>query len=158
MSKTITFPFKIPLSRDAIKQLANIFNVEIVEKVATPSPRPTKISPTAYVHTIPQKSIDAWAVERHRKDGVESLKNTVGFHIKKHGRTGSIYFVDPSHRVCEFDYELSGSDEYDILITPPEPREWFLPVREILSESDKAEIIAKLKQWLTDSEIRAFLY
>lgn len=158
MSKTITFPFKIPLSPGAIKRLANIFNVEIVEKVATPSPRPKKISPTSYVHTIPQKTIDAWAVERHRKDGVEYLKDTVGFHIKKHGRSGSIYFVDPSHRVCEFNYELSGADAYDILITPPGPLEWFLPGRELLSESDKAEIIAKLKQWLTDLEIRACLY
>ena len=158
MSKTITFPFKIPLSRDAIKRLANFFDLQIVEKVATPSPHPEKISNTSYVHTIPRQTIDAWAAERHRIDDVENLKDTVGFHLKHHGRSGTIYYVDNSRKVCECYFELSGVATYDILVAENQLIEWFLPTKEKLYTAEKDKIIAEMKTWLAESKIKASFY
>lgn len=158
MSKTITFPFKIPLSQDAIKRLANLFNVQIVEKIATPSPRPEKFSDTSYVHTIPQQTIDQWDSKRRDEDDVETFRNNVGFHLKHHGRSGTIYYVDSSSKVCECYCELSGVDSYDILIPKDQLTEWFLPAREKLSSIDKERIISEMKTWLVKSNIRASFY
>ena len=158
MRKTITFPFKIPFSRDVIKRLANIFNIEIVEKVATPSPRSEKVSPTSYVHTIPQQTIDKWAYERHNEDNVESFKDIAGFHIKQHGRSGSIYYVDHSGKVCECYYEFSGSANYDICVAESQLSEWFLPAKEKLSSAEKEKIITEMKTWLAALKIRASFY
>jgi hypothetical protein len=158
MSKTITFPFKIPLSRDAIKHLANFFNVQIVEKVATPSPHPKKISDTSYFHTIPLQTIDKWDSTRHDEDSVEAFRNSVGFHLKRHGRSGTIYYVDNSSKVCECYYELSGVANYDILVAENQLSEWFLPAREKLSSVEKEKIITEMKSWLANSNIRASFY
>ena len=158
MRKTITFPFKIPLSQDAIKHLANFFNVQIVEKVATPLPRPEKFSGTSYVHTIPQQTIDKWDSERHTKDGVETFRNNVGFHLKQHGRSGTIYYVDSSSKVCECYCDLSGAANYDIIVPENQLTEWFLPAKEKLSSTEKEKIIAEMKTWLAESNIRASFY
>jgi len=158
MSKTITFPFKIPLSQATIKRLANFFNVQIVEKVATPLPRPEKFSEISYVHTIPKQTIDKWDSERHNKDGVETFRNNVGFHLKQHGISGTIYYVDNSRKVCECYCELSGVATYDILVPKDQLSEWFLPVKEKLSSAEKERIIAEMKTWLVESNIRASFY
>jgi hypothetical protein len=144
----MNIPFKIPLSAKFVKQIANFFGVEIVEKV----------SARQYIHTIPQQRINAWASERRSRDGIETFKNEVGFHLKKSGRDGHIYYVDDSHRVCECYYELSGVSEYDILIPVNALIEWFLPVKRNLSEVEKDEIVTKMNKWLEDSKIRAKLF
>ncbi|MBE0573611.1 hypothetical protein IH575_01775 [Candidatus Dojkabacteria bacterium] len=158
MRKTITFPFKIPLSQDAIKRLANFFNVQIVEKIATPSPRPENFSDTSYVHTIPQQTIDQWDSKRHNEDGVETLRNNFGFHLKQYGRSGTIYYVDSSSKVCECYCELSGVASYDILVAENQLSEWFLPAKEKLSSAEKEKIIAEMKTWLVKSNIKASFY
>jgi len=102
MSKSITVPFKIPVPKPFLKRVANLFNIEIVEKVTGTKAPNTKISATTYFHfhTPPQQIIDDWNVKRHNKDGVETFKDKVGFHMKG-GRDGYIYYVDNSSRVCE---------------------------------------------------------
>lgn len=158
MSKTIAFPFKLSLSRDAIQRLADFFNLQIVEKVATATPHPAKVSDTSYIHTYPQQTIETWAAKRHMSDDVENLKDTVGFHLKPDGINGTIYYVDNSRKVCECYFELSGVAAYDILVAENQLSEWFLPIKEKLYPAEKDKIIAEMKAWLAELKIKAKFY
>jgi len=113
--------------------------------------------PISHIHTYPQQMWDQWAAQRHLKDGLETFKGEIGFHLKSHGREGSIYYVDESKRVCECSFELSGSPEYDILVFAEDLNEWFLPKKKRLTAAEKNEIIARMKNWFAQSNTRARL-
>jgi hypothetical protein len=155
--KSITIRFKIPVASKSLKWAANLFNVEIIQEVIEAKAPNTKISATKYIHTLPQQTIDTWNTKRHEKDGVETFKDKVGFYMKG-GRDGYIYHVDDSGRVCECAYEMSGTPEYDILLYITGLKEWFLPIKKRLSESEKAEIVEGMKAWLVASKIKAFFH
>jgi hypothetical protein len=157
MSKSITVPFKIPFTKKFLKQVANFFDIEIIEKITTSKVPATKMSATKYIQTIPQQRIEEWNAKRRNKDGIEVFKNQVGFHIKK-GREGFIYYIDNSNRVCECWYEMSGVSDYDILVHATGLNEWFLPTKKTLSPAEKNEIITKMKIWLAESKIKANFY
>ncbi len=148
MSRSISVHFKIPISHIWLQRIATLLNIEIIEIV----------NATKYIHTIPQQQIDAWDSARHEQDHVADIQSQAGFHIRKHLRSGSIYYVDGAGKVCEFYYEFSGIPQYDILIAASAVREWFFPAREKFSAAAKNEIVEKLGKWLAESKINAHLY
>jgi hypothetical protein len=154
MSKSITIPFKIPLPQKFLNGVANFFNIEIIEKVTTSKSPAPKMSATQYIQTIPQQKFDEWDSKRRTKDDVDSLRKKAGFYMKG-GREGFIYYVDNSNRVCECFYEMSGVPDYDILVSTKGLTEWFLPTKKRLAESEKNEIISKMKMWLAELKIKA---
>ncbi|MCP4607555.1 MAG: hypothetical protein GY845_02410 [Planctomycetes bacterium] len=115
-----------------------------------------KISEDAYIEIIPQEQIEAWDHERRQKDKLHKLMQKDGFHIKQHGRTGTIYYID-SGRVCEIDFELAGVRELDILISPNAIESWALPEHTVLTQEERDNIRRDLKNWLIKKGIKADL-
>jgi hypothetical protein len=102
----------------------------------------TKISKETYFVKIPQEEKDKWETERWRKDKVEKLLKTQGFHIKDHGRSGMIYFVE-NDKFCEIYYEISGVSQYDILIFFDSLSEWAFPQKKEMMDYEKEAIKEK---------------
>ena len=84
MSRSIIVHFKTPIAHIWLQRIATLLNIEIIEI----------INATKYIHTIPQQQIDAWDLARHEQDHVVDIQSQAGFHIRKHFRSGSIYYVE----------------------------------------------------------------
>jgi hypothetical protein len=115
-----------------------------------------KISDTTFNTYIAEKIKNDWAAERRKKDDLISFITVNGFHIKSHGRAGTIYFIE-DRKVLEIDFEISGVKQYDILIFYDIVCDWVLPNKTRVSEGQKAEIRERLVEWLKLKKIRAEL-
>lgn len=116
----------------------------------------TQISQDTYITHIPEEEKNLWAQNRREKDRVWTLINKDGFHDKPNGRTGTIYYVS-TDKICEIEYEISGSKDIDICLYFDQLKEWFMPDISSLSQSEKSEIKEKLIVWLTENRIKAEL-
>lgn len=114
----------------------------------------TKISENVYLTQIPQEQKDKWNTDRRTKDKVDQLVNKDGFHIKNHGRAGTIYYVENGN-YCEIHFEISGVHKFDILIFFDSLKEWVIPDKQLMTETDKEGIKNKLKAWLISKNIKA---
>ena len=76
-----------------------------------------------------------------------------GFHIESRGREGNIYYAEDGRR-CEIYFEISGVDQFDILVYFDSLAEWTLPVKERISVTDKERIRDLLRRFLADNNIR----
>ena len=115
-----------------------------------------KKSDTLYEHRIAKKIKNEWANERIKKDKLNKLLKQNGFHIKWHGRAGTIYFIE-NGKVCEIEFEMSGVSEYDILIYFDSLDSWALPEKKMLTEKEKSTLRKKIIDWLNIKNIRAEL-
>jgi len=64
-----------------------------------------KMDERHFVHHTAQRIKDEWDDRRRREDNVNELKGRNGVHLKSHGRSGTIYFIDGSE-IFEIEYEL----------------------------------------------------
>lgn len=115
-----------------------------------------KINDTIFNTYIAEKIKNGWAAERRGKDKLNSFITVNGFHIKSHGRSGTIYYIE-DRKVLEIDFEISGVKQYDILIFYDSVYDWVLPNKIKISERQKAEIRERLAEWLRFKNIRAEL-
>lgn len=115
-----------------------------------------KISDTKLNIYIAEKTQNEWAAERREKDKLNSFITVNGFHIKSHGRGGTIYYIE-DWKVLEIDFEISGVKQYDILIFYDSVYYWVLPNKTKISERQKAEIKERLAEWLKIEKTRAEL-
>lgn len=114
----------------------------------------TKISADTYVTHIPQEQKDKWVADRHKRDKVDELIKKDGFYNKPSGRSGTIYYVDKG-KLCEIDLEISGVQQYDILIYFDNLKEWILPNKKVMTPVEKLDIKEKLKLWLYQEKLKA---
>lgn len=117
----------------------------------------TKISDTVYETHISEEQKQIWDNERWEKDNVIKLLTKEGFHIKSHGRSGSIYYIEQG-KMCEVYFEISGVPQYDILPAFSQLKTWKLPNKIPLTKDEKNRIEKELIIWLKDQNIKADIY
>src|SRR5687768_8817061 len=66
-----------------------------------------KIDDNTREHHIAKIVEDKWMSDRHQKDKLNDLLKVNGFHIKYHGRSGTIYYID-NGKVLEIGFEMSA--------------------------------------------------
>ncbi len=116
-----------------------------------------KIDDTHYNHYYSQKTLDNWDNERRIKDKLQSFINIDGFHFVNNGRDGMLYYILKG-KVCEIYWEMSGVPQYDIIISLDLIDSWALPVKQLLSESEKKSIEKDLLIWLSEHKVNAEIY
>jgi hypothetical protein len=116
----------------------------------------TKVSKDSYFINIPQEEIDNWEINRWEKDQVLNLLNKDGFHLKPHGRSGTIYYIEKK-QFCQIYFENSGVKEFDILIFFEKLTKWEMSKKEVINEKEKNEIRERLISWLKEKGIRSDL-
>lgn len=114
----------------------------------------TQISQDTYITHVTEEEKNMWTQNRREKDGLRTLINKDGFHDKPNGRTGTIYYVFRD-KICEIEYEISGSKEFDICLYFDQLKDWIMPDNSALTQSEKSEIKEKLIVWLTENKIKA---
>jgi hypothetical protein len=116
----------------------------------------TKTSDNTKLLNIPEEQLQNWEKKRHLKDKMSKLIKKDGIYMKPHGRIGSIYFVNEG-RLCEIEYELSGTNQFDLLVFLDGTKEWILPTRELIKENEKEVIKEQIIHWLGQKKIRTDL-
>lgn len=76
------------------------------------------------------------------------------FYDKPDGRCGYIYYKEDG-KICGMYYEMSGVDEYDILISFGSMQEWSEPAGVKITSLEKQMIKEQLLMWLNGKGIRA---
>ena len=87
-----------------------------------------------------QKKQDEWNADRRHKDNIESLLNEEGFHFKRTGKTGYVYYVSQG-RITEVEWhegEIEGSTFSKF---------WIYPKKSLLTDEEFQEAYSALKQW-----------
>ena len=115
-----------------------------------------KIDDTHFQHHIAEIVKDKWASERHQKDKLNELIKVNGFHIKYHGRTGMIYYID-NGKVLEIDFEMSGVPQYDLHLNFDNLKGWTIPKNEPFAFIEQTAIKEKLLEWLNCKRIKTDL-
>lgn len=115
-----------------------------------------KIDDTHFQHHIAEIVKDTWTSERHQKDKLTKLLKVNGFHMKYHGRAGTIYYID-NGRVLEIDFEMSGVPGYDLLLYFDTLKGWTIPKGESFASSEQSIIKEKLLEWLKSKRIKSDL-
>ena len=106
-----------------------------------------------YLVNIPKEKQEEEKIARWQQDKVEKLLTIEGFHIKEHGRSGFLYFIEKG-KFCEIYFELSGVSQYDILVFFDEISEWCFPVKKEITDIEKEVIKEKLVNWLKIKKIK----
>lgn len=104
-----------------------------------------KFDDTHFQHHISEKLKEEWATERRKKDKVQELLPKDGVHLKSHGRSGYIYFVDKK-RIAEIDFELGVNA---LILFFSRTNYWALPTKQTLTEDEKQKIKNKIIGWAT---------
>ena len=107
-----------------------------------------------YTHvqeTISAKQEEKWRRKRHREDGVSSLP--AGVTMKDHGRAGFIYYSF-NGKVSEVFWEMSGSPESDIQVSPAGFNEWVWPKTEKTTPDERQYIEVAVTTWLAERGYR----
>jgi hypothetical protein len=102
-----------------------------------------KFDNTHFQHHISEKLREEWAFKRRTEDKVLELINQDGIHLKSHGRSGFIYYVDKS-RIAEIEFEIGIKG----LITYFDSVEhWVLPSRMTMTKGEKGKLKRQLNYW-----------
>jgi hypothetical protein len=115
-----------------------------------------KIDDTHFQHHIAEIVKDKWANERHQRDKLNELLKVNGFHIKYHGRSGMIYYID-NGKVLEIEFEMSGVPQYDLLVYFDTLKGWTIPRSDPFGFNEQSEIRERLLEWLKSKRIKSDL-
>lgn len=115
-----------------------------------------KVDDKRFQHHIAEIVKDEWASERHRKDKLNELLKVNGFHIKHHGRSGMIYYIDDG-KVLEISFEMSGVRQYDLLLYFDTIKGWTIPKNEPFAFNQQSEIRERLLEWLKSKRLKSDL-
>jgi len=90
------------------------------------------------------------------KRQTNDLLKVNGFHIKYHGRSGIIYYID-NGKVLEIGFEMSAVREYDLLLYFDALKVWTIPGNEPFAFREQSAIREKLLEWLKSKRIKSDL-
>ncbi len=107
-------------------------------------------------HHIAKIIENKWLNEIHEKDGLDELVKNNDFHLKSHGRSGTIYYVAEG-KVLEIGFEISGVRKYDILTDFDSLHSWTIPANERFAFKEQSTIREELLQWLELKHIKTDL-
>jgi hypothetical protein len=109
---------------------------------------------TAPIHEPPPdpQTVARRNAKRRGDDNVEGLDQ--GFSFRASGRDGFVYYRE-GDKLLELYWEMSGVDEYDVLLSLNGLREWALPDVEPVDPAKQEEILAALRSWLAANKVRA---
>ena len=114
----------------------------------------SKWSELIYEDAPDERTVARWNARRRRRDKVDELG--AGFSFRASGRQGYIYYREEG-RIMELYWEMSGVDEYDILLSLNGLREWALPHVEPVDSAKQKEILTDMQSWLVANNVRAKL-
>lgn len=97
-----------------------------------------KLDHNHFEHKIAEVVEDKWTSERHEKDKLDKILKLNGFHLKSHGRAGTIYYIDDG-RVLEIGFEMSGVPQYDLLLYFDNIETWSIPKGERFNVNQKSQ-------------------
>ena len=83
----------------------------------------------------------------------ESVASPQGFTATFRGRDGVISYAEPPHTL-QFDWEMSGSPKYDILVTA-DFRRWSSPPQVEITQEHQLHILHALRHWLRTQRLRS---
>lgn len=115
-----------------------------------------KIDENTREHHIAKIVKDKWISDRHQKDKLNDLLKVNGFHIKYHGRSGVIYYID-NGKVLEIGFEMSAVRGYDLSLYFDDLKGWTIPSYESFAFKEQSEIKEKLLSWLKSKRIKSDL-
>ena len=81
------------------------------------------------------------------------MENKNLFTMNRSGRSGSIIYQARNNQVKIY-WEMSGSIEYDILLTPIDLKEWDEPKGIAIPLKEQIEILYKLRSWTNDQKLK----
>lgn len=90
----------------------------------------------------------------HKNNSDNSLSTEPTFNIKNLGRCG-IITCNYQNKIFEFEYEMSGSSHYDIIMTPIDLKMLNNQNTVTINEDSKSEILNHLRVWLKSKRIRS---
>ena len=134
---------KADFCRDQIKRNKNEINSKTPFGWAT-----RKIDDTHFQHHISEKLRAEWENERREKDKVWNLTDKEGIHLKSHGRSGFIYFVDKG-RIAEIDFELGTNG---LILFFEKIDHWTVPTKIKMTNEERNEIKQRLTTWSTGTK------
>jgi hypothetical protein len=102
-----------------------------------------KIDDTHFQHYISEKLKEEWVFERREKDKALNLTDKNGVHLKSHGRSGYIYYVD-NGRMAEVEFELGING---IILDYDNTNNWTLPTKEPMSSKEKQKLKEEIMKW-----------
>ena len=73
--------------------------------------------------------------------------------MESRGRDGMLYYTE-NGRSCSMYYEMSGVEQYDILINFESLAHWQFPENEKIGIGEKSRIRELLKRYLAENNIR----
>lgn len=114
----------------------------------------SKFTDPIYENPPDSKTVEGWIAKRRSRDKVDMLDP--GFSLRASGRDGHVYYRE-GDRILELYWEMSGSKDFDILLSLRGLSEWMLPHREPIEITKQNELNAALRGWLTDNNIRALI-
>lgn len=100
------------------------------------------------------------AIQKAVLDAQEKRRSTTyptlaqGFTLERDGRCGEIYYRKDDN-ILEIPWEMSGVEDYDILILPLEITSWNHPQQKAIERAEREQIIGDLETWLKAKKIRA---
>ena len=100
------------------------------------------------------QTVARWNAKRRRDHKVAELEP--GFSFRASGRAGCIYYRE-GDKILELHWEMSGVDEYDVLLSLNGLREWALPHVEPVEPAKQEELLAALRDWLAANKVRALI-
>jgi hypothetical protein len=114
----------------------------------------SKFTDPIYEPAPDPQTVARWNADRRREHKVAELEP--GFSFRASGRDGCIYYRE-GDKLLELYWEMSGVDEYDILLSLEGLRAWALPDVEPIEPAKQEEILAALRSWLPANKVRALL-
>lgn len=76
------------------------------------------------------------------------------FKMITQGRSGDILYQE-GDRALELDWEMSGTNELNILLAPVDLRKWHAPLPTTIPLDKQKEILSRLRHWLHAEGLRS---
>lgn len=113
----------------------------------------SKMTPPIFEPPADPEKVARRNAARRRQHKVDELDD--GFTFRPSGRDGYVYYKE-GDKLIELYWEMSGSDEQDILLSLSGLTDWASPV-EPVPTSKQEEVLTALKTWLAANKIRALI-
>lgn len=97
---------------------------------------------------IPQLQIEKWLNERRSGDNILEILQDNGLHLKMHGRSGTLYYVNQG-RIIEIDCEY---DAYGLAVFVNDISHWSFPEFVSLMPAERTKFIEEINEWAQQSK------
>ena len=96
------------------------------------------------------------AVKRSKEKRKTKLYPTLpqGFSLRYEGRSGAVFYRKED-KILDIYWEMSGVDDYDILLLPLDLSEWSHPEGERIPDDEREQIVCDLEIFLKGQNIKS---